>query len=265
MEAKQLIESGSLELYVMQSLPPKEMKEIDDMRKQNKEVNLEIYRIENALEEFAFAQAREPKPELKEEIEKRIGFGLELDLDMENVKSVIIHLQPLLKFAVAASFVLALSLGLTTFYFYRQYNNTSTQLAELKSKEAVLANEVNTIRASYTGLEKQLAVVSNPAVKHVPLKGLPIAEKSSALVFWNKETGNTYINTAGLPAVSGNEQFQLWAIVDGKPVDMGVLDKNSSFMEMKNVTNATAFAITLEPLGGKPTPTLEKMYVMGAV
>lgn len=265
MEAKQLIESGSLELYVMQSLPAKEMQEIDSMRKQNREVNLEIYRIENALEEFAFAQSRQPKPELKEEIEKRIGFGVELDLDMENVKSIIIHLRPVMRLAAAASVVLMLGLGISTFYFYRQYNQTHSELIAMQQKEAVLANEINTVRASYTGLEKQLAVVSNPAMKHIVLKGLPLSEKSNALVFWNAETGNAYINTAGLPPVAENEQFQLWAIVDGKPVDMGVLDKNSSFIEMKNVTNATAFAITLEPLGGRPTPTLEKMYVMGAV
>ncbi len=46
---------------------------------------------------------------------------------------------------------------------------------------------------------------------------------------------------------------------------MGVLNKDCSIVEMKNVQNASALAITLEPLGGKPSPTLEKMYVMGSV
>ena len=97
MEAKQLIESGSLELYVMGSLPAEEMMQIDELRKHDKDVNLEIFRIENVLEEFAFAQSRQPKPELKEEIEKRIGFGVELDLDTENVKSIIVHLRPVVR------------------------------------------------------------------------------------------------------------------------------------------------------------------------
>ena len=34
---------------------------------------------------------------------------------------------------------------------------------------------------------------------------------------------------------------------------------------MKQIQGATAFAITLEPLGGKPAPTMDAMYVLGGV
>ncbi len=265
MEAKQLIESGSLELYVMQSLPPGEMREIDDMRKQNKEVNLEIYRIESALEEFAFAQSRQPKPELKEDIERRIGFGIELDLDMENVKSIIIHLTPVIRIATVAAVVFLAGLSITSYYFYNQYRHTTVELTTLKTREISLANEVNALRSSYAGIETQLEVVSDPSLKRVVLRGLPISATSTALIFWNEKTGAAHIKTTGLPAIAENQQYQLWAIVDGKPVNLGMLDKSSSFLEMKRVTNATAFAITLEPVGGNTTPTLEKMFVKGDV
>ncbi len=265
MDAKQLIESGALELYVMGSLPAEEMAEIDALRKQSKEVNLEIFRIENALEEFAFAQARAPKPELKEEIAKRIGLGLELDLDMENVKSVIIHLKPVLRFAAAAGVALIVVFAGTTAYFYSKFNAANTELAILRQDQSVLAQQTKYIQGENQAIKQQLAVVTSPANTQVILKGLPLSPASSAIVYWNKNTGSAYINCSGLPAVAENEQFQLWAIVDGKPVDMGVLSKNCSIAEMKNVQNAVAFAITLEPLGGKPSPTMEKMYVLGNV
>jgi anti-sigma-K factor RskA len=264
-EAKQLIESGALELYVMGSLPAEEMKQIDELRKQSKEVNLEIYRIENALEEFAFAQARQPKPELKEEIAKRIGVGLELDLDMESVKSVIIHLKPVVRFAAAASVALIVGLAGTTAYFYSQLNQANTQLALLKQEQTVMAQQTKYVTTENQLFKNQLAVITNPANQQVVLKGLPIAPTANAVVYWNKTSGSAYINCAGLPQVAENEQFQLWAIVDGKPVDMGVLSKDCSITEMKNVQGAVAFAITLEPLGGKPSPTMEKMYVIGNV
>jgi len=34
---------------------------------------------------------------------------------------------------------------------------------------------------------------------------------------------------------------------------------------MKDIENATAFAITLEADGGSKTPTIEEMYVMGLI
>jgi hypothetical protein len=37
------------------------------------------------------------------------------------------------------------------------------------------------------------------------------------------------------------------------------------FSAMKQVQNATAFAITLEPRGGSPSPTMDQMYVMGSI
>jgi anti-sigma-K factor RskA len=264
-EAKQLIESGSLELYVLNSLPPEEMKQIDELRKQNKEVDTEIHRIETALEEFAFAQAKAPKPELKEEVAKRIGFGVELDLEMESVKSVIIHLRPLMRFAAAAGIILIIGLSASTIYFLSRYNNINEELLALQSEKSVIANQVNHLQLESDALKNQLAVVSNPEHKQVVLKGLPISPAATAVIFWNSESGATFINSASLPQVAANEQYQLWAIVDGKPLDLGVINKETTFAEMKAVKQATAFAITLEPLGGKPSPTMEKMYVIGKV
>jgi anti-sigma-K factor RskA len=56
-------------------------------------------------------------------------------------------------------------------------------------------------------------------------------------------------------------------MVDGKPVDAGVFDikDGAGMVRMKNIPRAQAFAITLEKKGGSPTPSLDKLYVMGKV
>jgi anti-sigma-K factor RskA len=135
----------------------------------------------------------------------------------------------------------------------------------MKSEQTLLANQVQYITSESDKLKNQLAAISNPANEQILLNGLPLSPSSKAVVFWNKETGNTYINSSALPQIASNEQFQLWAIVDGKPIDLGVINKGSSFAEMKTVKSASAFAVTLEPFGGKPAPTLQKMYVIGNV
>ena len=68
-----------------------------------------------------------------------------------------------------------------------------------------------------------------------------------------------------LPANDQAHQYQLWAIVAGKPVDLGVFDKttDSSDMKiMKSIASAQAFAVTLEPRGGSVNPTMNQMMVI---
>jgi anti-sigma-K factor RskA len=68
-----------------------------------------------------------------------------------------------------------------------------------------------------------------------------------------------------MPQAASGKQFQLWAIVDNKPVDAGVIDACTGLCKMKNIPRASAFAITLEKKGGSATPSLDQMYVLGKV
>ncbi|MNG37643.1 Anti-sigma-K factor rskA [compost metagenome] len=72
-----------------------------------------------------------------------------------------------------------------------------------------------------------------------------------------------------LPANDQDHQYQLWALVDGKPVDLGVFDAKADsahiLLKMKEINGAQAFAVTLEKRGGSATPTMTQMIVMGGV
>ena len=64
------------------------------------------------------------------------------------------------------------------------------------------------------------------------------------------------------------KQYQLWALVDGKPVDAGLLDMevaSTTFQKVKNVMQAQTFAITIENVGGSESPTLSTLHVLGNV
>ena len=265
MDIKELIESGSLELYVMGALPADETREIDALRKQHRELNDEILRIEDAMIAYADSHAVKPNHDLKEKIAEKLSFSVGLDLEEEKVSSVVIQMPGIYRYAAAAAVLLIIGLSGTTFYFYSKYSETSSQLLALQSNQTQLANQVKFIETKADKLKNELAVATNPENKRIALAGLKISPASKAVIYWDKETGNTYLNSELLPPVATNEQYQLWAIVDGKPVDLGVVNKETAFNQMKQVQNASAFAITLEPLGGRPSPTMEKMYVMGAV
>lgn len=261
MNIQELIESGALELYTMHALPAEEMKQIDELRTRHPELNEEIKRIEASLEEYAQTHAVNPSIDLQKKIATRLQFA---DEEKPEAK-VVLMVPPFYRYAVAASVGLILVLGASNMYFYKKYAETNQELVALQSEKTLLVNRVNHITTESEKMKNELAIITSPSHRQIILNGLPLSPSAKAVIYWNNETGNTYINSSALPQVASNEQFQLWAIVDGKPVDLGVVSKDTSFSLMKEVKNAQAFAITLEPLGGKPSPTLEKMYVLGNV
>ena len=77
------------------------------------------------------------------------------------------------------------------------------------------------------------------------------------------DTKQAYIDILDLPIPDEGKQYQLWALVGGKPVDAGVFELVSGIQRVKDIPEADAWAVTLEPKGGSISPTLELMYLLG--
>ena len=126
------------------------------------------------------------------------------------------------------------------------------------------------LRAEYTLFDRQtgrpLCVGDGEQCQRRTSKGVENHPNMLADVYWHTSK-KVFLEMKNLPAAPSGKQYQLWAIVDGKPVDMGMYSAkaDSTVQEMKSVDNAQAFAITLEKEGGNPTPTMEEMYVMGTI
>jgi anti-sigma-K factor RskA len=96
---------------------------------------------------------------------------------------------------------------------------------------------------------------------------LEAAPDAAAKIFWMENTGEVYIDPSNLPQTPNGMQYQLWAIVDGKPVDGGMIltsKKGDKYriQKMKTFGKAEAFAVTLETQAGNTTPK-GPMFVMG--
>ena len=113
-----------------------------------------------------------------------------------------------------------------------------------------------------------MEIIQDPKVLKVPMPGTKAFPEALATVFWNPSSQQVYLKVNKLPEPTADKQYQLWAIVDGKPVDMGVFemgDTTSLLQKMKVTGKAQMFAITLEKKGGALAPTMEQMYVAGKI
>ena len=118
-------------------------------------------------------------------------------------------------------------------------------------------------------IEEDMRILQqNPNIKMASMKGLDVSPKSFATVYWDTTSKDVYLLINNLPRPASDKQYQLWSILDGKPVDGGMIDndyflhQNKLLIRMKNAQGAQSFAITLEKKGGNPTPE-GVMYVLG--
>jgi len=278
LDIKAYISSGIIESYVLGLASEEEVSILNCIRKNNVEVEQAIAEAEIALEELADSQAMEMPMQLKQNIwDKLNAENLIPNEDIESTKhrdipsddvdeqisiehnKAIVPLKSY-RWAIAASLLLAISVGANIFMYQLNGDNESqldqqvSLLHKQQSKLAVLQDKWN--------------LVQNPAIKTIPLKGVDNKPDYRALVFWDQASKAVYLSIEHMPVAPKGKQYQLWAMVDGKPVNAGVfpLDANGDIAsKMLDIPTAQAFAITLEDEGGKDAPTLSTLCVMGSI
>jgi len=228
------------------------------------EVKMELENIEIAMEMYSMDHAIEPSPLLKETILQNATVNDNHGLEDMPAQAKVVTISPLWKYLAAASVVLLIGSVVLNIVYYDRIQDTSTAY-EQTQKELYAVND------RMKGMDEDMGVVKNKFSQPVSLNGLPAAPDAAAKIFWMKNSGEVYIDPSNLPDAPDGMQYQLWGIVDGKPVDAGMIittkeDNKYRILKMKTFGNikVQAFAVTLETTGGNPTPKGE-MYVLGTL
>lgn len=271
MNSSEIISSGLLESYVLGTANADEIARIQLLCKTHPELVREIEAIEEGLMGFSAGLARPLNPELKQIIAAQLNFE-DVSTPAAGTKIIPIHASyerlRVYKFGVAASLLLFFTSFVYNILLQKELQKVSGELTQLSAAKSYMAETLKIQQASLAEMNTHLQVVSHPKVKTVALNGMNALDKKFAMVHWNTQTDEVYFNAASLPPSPAGKQYQLWAIIDGKPVDAGMIDAGSSasvFQRMKPVKGAGAFAVTIETAGGSPVPTMETMCFLGNV
>ena len=276
MDIEKYISSGILETYALGDLTQEERIEVENMISRYPEIRAELALIEETLESVAFHTAVAPRNNLKAQIlQKAFPDDTELPAGQreEDKKVISIHKESSEKKAAPQSFKYLLAAAVTfavistvaAAIFWSKWQDAENRISILALENTQIAQQFQQVNSRLEEVSQELAVYSGNNFNRIELEGLPSTPNANAIVFWNQKTGEVFLNPANLPATPADKQYQLWAIVDGQPVDMGLLtqERNGGLLKMKEVENAAAFAITLEPAGGSKNPTMDQMYVLG--
>jgi len=277
------ISSGILELYAAGALTTSEREEVEQMAKLYPEVKTELDLILDTFNQYVSLHAVTPPAYLKEKVLNAVNSHNQKNKNLDSPETLAsqgARIIPMVKersdaaastafkWLIAASITLLLVSNALSIYFYKNWKNTEQRLQLAEVSQQQYAQNIQQVRQQLTQKEQTLALVSDPVTEQVVLKGVAKSPDSKVTIYWHQETKKVYLCVNNLPLPPSDKQYQLWALQDGKPIDAGVLNTADGLIAvqpMKNIAQAQAFAITLEPKGGNVSPTLDQMYVMGTI
>lgn len=278
MDVQRYISSGIIESYVAGLATDQEVRDLQAAVAQSPEIKAAVEAVQLDMERYVDMQSIAPPPAVKDRIFQLINNeGVETAVPAGGVSYE--EEEPeeprepkrvgVIWAYVAAAAIIGL---LASVWMNVQYSNSSK---EWEGKYQALLTEKDKMIADNTVMqtrmeESQKMLQSLRYMRLVHMYTVTAARPGLlATVYWNPKSEEVFLTVTNLPAPAPDQQYQLWGIVNGKPVDAGVFDMDEAvkgFAKMKTmVAGAQMFAITLEKKGGSPTPTLSAMYLAGKV
>lgn len=268
MNVREYIASGIVESYVLGLASPEEMAEFERMCAAHQEVRLAREAFEMQLEQHALNNGITPPVSLQSSIFSEIAVEADklrgngsFQSEVPQEKQTPVIAMKWWRIAAVASVVLLIGSIALNIYFANRFTTYKNLYFASVNESAKVREDMQIRQATF---ERSLEVLRDTNMAVIRMKGQSASPESMATVYWDKRTHDVFLFVNNLPEPTAGKQYQLWAIVNGQPVDAGMLnwDQAELVTPMKNIPQAQAFAITLEKAGGNPVPQ-GAMYVLG--
>ncbi len=154
----------------------------------------------------------------------------------------------------------ALALAVVSFLLSWQNQRISTQLVRERHVAETLIHDRDEE-------EKLVSVLTAPDTITVKLAATGDAANANGLVKYNGKLG-VMVYSAELPALPPDKSYQMWLVpTNGTPISAGIIGPGGHAWgklwtaEVPANTEAKAFAVTIEPVGGVVQPTGPKVLL----
>ncbi|MEL6923454.1 MAG: anti-sigma factor [Bacteroidota bacterium] len=269
MDKETFIKSGLIEQYVMGLTSPEERAEVERMAAAYPEIDKRICEMQDCMKQYVEMHAIPPPKRARQRILGSIDEMEQMERRRSQRPSVpsrgIVQMSRWVVGSVAA---VALLLVGACVYLLQQQNASKAEMAQLSAQMESLQSDYAQLRQRNNRYTNQYVVLKDIATKHVAMNGTAHAPGAKVVVYWNDQHSAALLNVINLPDAPHGHQYQVWADVNGKHVNMGLLDKLREEKALHNVSyinNSKGVVITLEKEGGSEHPSTDKMYATGEI
>ena len=168
----------------------------------------------------------------------------------------------------AAAAVIVAAIASTLAYQYRQEARALLASGDAAAQRvATLEEQVRLLRTETATAVQTGSVLTASDLTRVELAGQAPAPNAAGRVFWSPTHGLVFAAT-NLPPLPPGRVYQLWIVADA-PISAGIARPlgtgfNVTAPSATPVATPKAFALTIEPEGGRPAPT-GAMFLLGSL
>jgi anti-sigma-K factor RskA len=248
---KEYISSGIIESYVMGLATEAERQEFEANCLQYPEIAEARNVFEMALEIQLLTDARQPPQHLKQQIQEKLTTTIaDISSEEQEEESTPVRRMGIWKWVAAASLILLAGAAYWAL-------STNKKYQDLRAQNNQIQTQLDQSNQQIADMQRDIEMVQHSGMKTAALKNEDNS-RTFATIYWDtaSTSKDVYLLINNLPQPASDKQYQLWALLNGQPIDLGMIEvKKRLLYQMKNVQNAQAFAITLEPKGGSAAPT----------
>ncbi len=261
----------------MGAVSDQERREVECLSSVYPEIGHELNQLSEAIEHYAMFHSVEPPASTKDKLLQQLNFGQHEEVDDdEQTNDTIVRPMPVdmsSSHSHRTTWIVAACMGLAmllfSFFLLSKLRTNQNALVSVRTRNDSLKTVASKLKADQVESAQVVALLSQPALKRIELKGNEKAPKGNLFIFWSAATKQVAVNVKSLPALPTDKQYQLWALVDGKPIDAGVFDADSTGSTTqplnRSIARADAFAVTVEKRGGNPSPTMSTLLAVSPV
>lgn len=262
MNAKEIIESGNLEMYVCGALPPDEALQVENAIKTYPEVKREIELIEESLVHLAESVS----PTLQAMTWSNILSIIRNGRKINNTKVRSLNWASVTGWAAAILFMGGIM------WMLKQTNDLNNSLKVTTTENVILKEKKTSAENQLAETSEIFEVLRSKDYQAYTLPGnQAVAPQAFAKVYFNKKDNVAYIDTNGLPTAPRGKVYQVWSLKMEPltPTSVGLISlenkTSDGIYKFVNFPDPEAFGITLEPEGGSETPNLSQLYILGTI
>jgi anti-sigma-K factor RskA len=171
----------------------------------------------------------------------------------------------LVPLAMAASLAVAVGLGAYVWQLRDRLTDVERRLDEATARAAASETQVAALERAAVDVRNTALVIGAPDLLRVDLAG-QAGSAAKGRAFWSRAHGLVFA-AVDLPALPAGKVYQLWVVGAQAPVSAGIFEPDPAGRATTIVAGGrefpapAAFAVTLEPAGGVPQPTGDKILV----
>jgi anti-sigma-K factor RskA len=256
MTKEEFIKTGLCEQHVLGLTTTEEGELVEQMLQTYPELKKDCRGLEDCIEKYARAHSIPPPTTLKKSVMTRIDEIDAMEKSARNNYSI-----P--KWVAISAAVSLIGLLLFSFSTWDGKSQVENEMVILSTEFQQFQKDCEEVQNEKIIYAAQNSFLKDPKTTHVHLRG---GDNSLAIVYWNENKEKAYLTLENLPPPPAGKTYQMWADIDSKMVDMGVISYDDKKMiSIPHMANAASLNITLEEGGGSDHPDVSQLKVSGLI